>query len=228
MKRVVTLLILTTTATLVSAQDITGDWQGTLTSGMGELRLVLHITLTADRMLSATLDSVDQGAPGIPVKSVALKDSKLKLDVAAVQGTYEGTVAAEGKTISGTWSQGTPLALDFKRAVAPIKAEHKPAPPSDIEGAWMGTLDTGAGKLHVIFHIKNTVDGLIATMDSPDQGTQGIPTSLVTRSHASLRIEAKGIGGVFEGIISGDLTTIDGKWSQGGGTMPLILKRVKD
>jgi len=228
MKRVVTFLILTTSAALVRAQDITGDWQGTLNTGMGELRLVLHITKAADRTLSATLDSVDQGAMGIPVKSVSLKESKLNLDVAAVQGRYEGTVAADGKTITGRWSQGTPLALEFKRAAAPIKTGHKPAAPSDIDGGWMGTLDTGGGKLRIVFHITNTEDGLIATMDSPDQGAKGIPASSVTRSGKSLRIEAKGIGGLFEGAISSDLSTIDGNWSQGGGEIPLVLRRVKD
>jgi dienelactone hydrolase len=228
MKRVFTLFIVAIATTVVRAQDIVGDWQGTLNTGMGELRLVLHITRAADRILTATLDSVDQGANGIPIRSATLKDSKLNLDVVAVQGTYEGTVAADGKTIAGTWSQGKPLPLEFKRATAPIMTGHKPAKPSDIDGTWMGMFDTGAVKLRVVFHITNTEDGLTSTMDSPDQGAKGIPTSSVTRSGTSLKIEAKGIGGTFEGTISGDLSTIDGKWSQGGVTMPLVLKRVKD
>jgi hypothetical protein len=227
MKRAFTFLILTV-ATAVRAQDIAGDWQGTLNTGMGELRLVLHITKNADQAFKATLDSVDQGAPGIPIRSITLRDSKLRLDVAAVQGTYEGTVAADGSTIAGTWSQGNPLSLEFKRATAPIKTTHAPAKPSDIDGAWMGTLDTGTGRLRLVFHITNTVDGLVATMDSPDQEARGIPTSSVTRNGMSLRIEAKGIGGVFQGTASSDLGMIDGKWSQNGGTMALVLKRVKD
>ncbi len=229
MKRVFILFLLTIAATLACAQDIAGDWQGTLNTGMGKLRLVLHITKAADGSLTATLDSIDQpGANGIPVKSATLKGSKLNLDVVAVQGTYEGTVAADGKSISGTWTQSKPLPLEFKRATAPIKAEHKPAKPTDIDGMWTGTLDTGMSKLQVVFHIMNTEDGLIATMDSPDQGAKGIPTSSVTRNGAALKIEAKGIGGVFDGKIAADLASIDGTWTQGGGTLPLVLKRVKD
>src|SRR5580693_2016370 len=217
-------------ASLVQAQniDIAGDWQGTLNTGAGDLRLVLHITKGADGALKATLDSVDQGANGIPVNSISLKSSELNLGVDAVHGTYKGTVAADGKTISGTWSQGAPLALDFKRAAAPIKTEHKPAKPSDIDGTWSGTLDTGMSKLRVVFHIMNTEDGLIAAMDSPDQGGKGIPTSSVARNGTSLKIEAKGIGGVFDGNIAADLSSIDGTWTQGGGTLPLVLKRMKD
>jgi fermentation-respiration switch protein FrsA (DUF1100 family) len=229
MKRVLILFFaLIIGTTLTRAQDVAGDWQGTLNTGVGELRLVLHLTNAGDGSLKATLDSVDQGANGIPVKSATLKDSKLKLDVEAVHGTYEGTVASDGKSISGTWSQGKPLPLEFKKATAPIKTEHKAAKPSDIDGTWAGTLDTGMAKLRVVFHIVNTEDGLVVTMDSPDQNAKGIPTSSVTRSGNALKIEAKGISGVFEGTIAQDLNSIDGKWTQMRNTTPLLLKRVKD
>src|SRR5580765_3988009 len=94
MKRILVLLTLITTVSLTRAQDITGDWQGALDTGAGELRLVLHLTKASDGSLTAILDSVDQGASGIPVKSAVLKGSKLNLDIEAVHGTYEGTVAA--------------------------------------------------------------------------------------------------------------------------------------
>jgi uncharacterized protein len=228
MKHVTIFLLFLAAATFAHAQDVTGDWQGTLSAGGNELRLVLHITKSADGALKATLDSVDQGANGIPVNAVNLKNSTLNLDVAAVHGTYEGKVAPDAKTITGTWTQGSPLPLEFKRAVAPVKTEHKPAKPSDIDGTWMGSLDTGAVKLRVVFHILNAEDGLTATMDSPDQGMKDLSASSVTRNGASLKIEAKGIGGVFEGTIAADQSSIDGNWSQGGSSLPLLLKRVKD
>src|ERR1700691_4284547 len=123
-------------ASLASAQDIAGDWQGTLAANGAQLRLVLHITKGDDGALKATLDSVDQGAYGIPVSSISLKDSKLSLGVDAVHGTYEGKVSSDGSAISGMWSQGQPLPLDFKRSASP-KAEAKPVAPSDIDAAWM-------------------------------------------------------------------------------------------
>jgi uncharacterized protein len=92
----------------------------------------------------------------------------------------------------------------------------------------MGVLDTGSIKLRVIFHIANTSDGLTATLDSPDQGMKGMPTSSVKRDGASLKIEVQKISGVFEGKIAADLSSIDGTWSQGGGTLPLTLKRVTE
>jgi len=229
MKRILILTALVAaTVSFARAQDIAGDWQGTLSANGAELRLVLHIAKNADGTLKATLDSVDQGANGIPVSSISLKDSKLSLGVDAVHGTYDGRVATDGKTITGTWSQGQALPLDFKRATAPVRSEHKPAKPSDIDGAWMGSLDTGVIKLRVVFHIVNTEDGLTATLDSPDQGTKGLPVASVTRDGASLKMEAKQIGGVFEGKIVADRSAIDGTWTQGGRSLPLVLKPVKD
>ena len=209
--------------------DLTGDWQGTLSAGGQQLRLVLHITKAPDASLKATLDSIDQpGADGIPVTAISLKDSKLSLEVAMVHGTYEGKVSADGKTITGTWTQGQPLPLEFKRADAPVQ----PVKPSDIDGAWIGTLDLGI-KLRVVFHIAATPDGLTATLDSPDQGANGIPASSVKRDGSSLKIEIEKISGTFEGKIaadpsSGNPSSIDGTFTQLGSPHPLVLKRVKD
>jgi pimeloyl-ACP methyl ester carboxylesterase len=233
MKRAfITILAVIGLACTASAQNVVGDWQGTLHAGPTDLRLVLHITKADDGSLKATLDSIDQGANGIPVKSVSLKDSKLNMDIEAVHGTYEGTVNSDASEIKGTWTQAQALPLDFKKATTPLKAEHqaghKPVPPSDIDGAWWGTLDTGVAKLRLVVHITNTEDGLTATLDSPDQGANGIPVAAVTRNGESLKLEAKGIGGVYEGKFDKDLTTIDGTWSQAGRTWPLVLKRLKN
>ncbi len=228
MKRTLMVALVLLAASLARAQDIVGDWQGTLSAGGAELRLVLHVTKAADGALKATLDSVDQNANGIPVSSISLKESKLSLGIDAVHGTYEGTVAPDGKSISGTWTQNSSLPLEFKRATTHLKTEHKPVKPSDIDGAWLGSLDLGGVKLRVVFHIVNTEDGLIATMDSPDQGQKGLPTTSVTREGANLKIEAKAIGGVFEGKIAADLSSIDGAFTQMGTAHPLLLKRVKD
>lgn len=214
------------TACLAQAQDIIGDWQGTLKAGGAELRLVLHITKAADGSLKGALDSVDQGANGIPVTAISLKGSKLTLELASIGGAYEGTVNADGTTIAGTWAQGGQgLPLDFKR---PAKAADKPAKPADIVGAWLGTLNAGPIKLRVAFHLTATENGLSATMDSIDQNAKGIPVTSVTLSGASLTLEVKQLGGKYEGKVAAGSDTIEGAWSQGGTSMPLVLKRVKD
>jgi hypothetical protein len=221
----VTLLILA--ATFSSAQDISGDWNGTLKVGAAELRLVLHISKSAEGNLKASLDSIDQGANGIPVSAVTLNESKLSLKVDAVNGTYDGNVNADASEIAGTWTQGQSFVLDFHRGGVATRTA-KPAPPSDIDGDWLGTLDTGLAKLRLILHIANTDQGLSATMDSLDQNAKGLPVTVITRSGPLLKFEMKSIGGGYDGTIAKDLGSITGTWSQTGKSWPLTLKKVKN
>jgi uncharacterized protein len=202
---------------------IVGDWAGALEAGGSRLRLVLHVTRGEDGSLKATLDSLDQGANGIPVSSIAVKDGTLSMKVDAVRGMYEGKVNAEATEIKGTWTQSTPLDLNFKRVVVGAQEKEAAVAPSDIDGDWKGTLEAGGAKLRLVFHIKNTKDGLTATLDSLDQGAMGIPVSTVTRDGATLKIVLKAIDGGFAGKISADLKTIDGTWTQRGNSLPLVL-----
>ena len=227
-KMFIVLAFIAATTSLSFAQDIVGDWNGKLTVGTAELRLVLHVTKGADGSLGATLDSIDQNAPGIPVNAVTLKDSKLDLTIDAVHGTYTGKVNADASEIDGTWTQGAAMPLNFHRGGIARKAAPKPAKPSDIDGDWLGTIDSGMGKLRLLLHITNTEEGLTATMDSLDQGANGIPVNSITRTGAEFKFEMKSIGGSYEGTIGTDLGTISGTWTQMGKTFPLVLKPVKN
>jgi len=202
-----------------------GDWSGTLKAGGAELRLILHVAKGDGGALKATLDSIDQpGANGIPVTSISLTDKKLVFTSDVIHGSYEGNLSADGSTIHGTWTQTQPFALDFKRVAAAVSN----AKPSDIEGAWMGKLDTGALKLRVVFHFTNAAGGLTATMDSPDQNAKGMPVTSVTLDGSSIVVEMKQIAGKFEGKISSDLNSIDGTWTQGQTNFALTISRMKD
>lgn len=208
--------------------QIVGDWKGVLDAGGTQLHLVLHITNKDDGSLAATLDSVDQGANGLPVSRIKLENGKLNLTVDAVHGTYTGEVNKDNSQINGTWSQGRPLTLNFRRFSANDAAAKTNVAPSEIDGAWFGTLDLGAIKLRLLFHITNTSDGLKATLDSLDQGAKGIPATSATRNGPALKLEFKQLDGAFDGKISGDHRTITGTWTQRGSSHPLALTPVKD
>jgi len=104
---------------MLSAQDLTGDWQGTLGDAPRQLRVVLHIEKTESSSWKATLASIDQtpdwGA-GMPIDSVTVEGTSVKLAIAALRGSYDGTIAADGNSIVGTWTQGRPAPLMFARA----------------------------------------------------------------------------------------------------------------
>ncbi len=103
--------------------------------------------------------------------------------------------------------------------------EQQPESPRKIEGDWEGTLDAGSMKLRLIVHIVRKDGALSATLDTPDQGHTGLPIDTITLSATSVRFEMKSLGGLYEGQLNKDDSEIDGKWSQGGQTFPLLLKR---
>jgi pimeloyl-ACP methyl ester carboxylesterase len=214
-------LLLLALASAASAQSVTGDWQGTLKVGSTSLRLVLHFTDDGRGGIKGAMDSVDQGAMGIPVTQVSFKNSKLAWRVDPIHASYDGKLNAAGDTIEGTFVQGEPFTLDLKRmSTAPADK------PTDIDGAWIGSITTGGIKLRLVFHFKNTSGGIKATMDSVDQSAEGIPVSSVSRNGADLKMDLKEIGARFEGTIHVD--SIDGAFIQNGLQMPLALTRLKD
>src|ERR1019366_355815 len=125
MKRFLAIAALTfLAATVARAQDIAGDWQGTIKTGMGELRLVLHVAKNADGTFKALVDSPDQGAAGVPIDSITLEGNKLRFASAVLKAAYEGTLKGND-SINGNWTQGQKLPLDFKKTTSPLKTQHK-------------------------------------------------------------------------------------------------------
>jgi uncharacterized protein (TIGR03435 family) len=102
-------------AIVLNAQDITGTWQGTLKPGPKDLRVVIKIS-QEDNKLKAVMYSIDQGGQPIPVSSIARDGATVKMTIAAINGSYEGKLSAEGKSITGTFNQGAPLPLNLARA----------------------------------------------------------------------------------------------------------------
>jgi putative CocE/NonD family hydrolase len=97
-------------------QDITGDWYGTLDVEV-KLRIALHIQEAEDGY-SATLDSPDQGASGIPLDEIVYEDGRLVFRFNAAGIEYRGTVDPGFTAITGTFSQGgDAYTLNFGRTM---------------------------------------------------------------------------------------------------------------
>ena len=109
--------------------SVVGVWSGKLQAGGASLLVVLHVTKSDSGALEVALDSPQQGAMGLAGSDVTLNGDKLSFKIPAVNGSYTGTIGADGKTISGTWSQGVPLPLEFTRGnAASVEAAAKAAP----------------------------------------------------------------------------------------------------
>jgi hypothetical protein len=104
MKDVGLVLLLLWTSLSLSAQGISGQWNGVLKVPGAQLKLVFHISETAEGY-SSTMDSPDQGAFGIPVTATTFAGSVLKLEIPNAGITYEGTLEGTD-SIVGTFRQG--------------------------------------------------------------------------------------------------------------------------
>jgi uncharacterized protein (TIGR03435 family) len=110
----------------LQAQNITGNWQGTLQAGAQKVRIVFKIALENDK-LQATLRTVDQPSP--PIATTITRDGSIvKMTIPSINGTYEGKLSGDGNSIAGTWTQGAQLALNLARAT-PETAWAIPEPP---------------------------------------------------------------------------------------------------
>ncbi|HEY4088538.1 MAG TPA: TIGR03435 family protein [Bryobacteraceae bacterium] len=112
-------------------QTFAGTWQGALKAPRapnGELRTVLKISTTDADKLAAQFYSIDQGGQPIAATTITASGSTLKMTFVPMNGSYEGKLSDDGKTITGTWSQGVPQPLSFTRAT-PETAWTIPTPP---------------------------------------------------------------------------------------------------
>jgi len=97
-----------------------------------------------------------------------------------------------------------------------------------IEGIWQGALSVSGIQLRLVVKIHKQPGGtLTGTMDSIDQGAKDIPIDQVTFKDNTLRLELKGIGGVYEGKLNAAGTEFAGEWQQGGNALPLTLARTE-
>jgi pimeloyl-ACP methyl ester carboxylesterase len=137
------------------ALALDGDWNGVLATPTARIRLLFHFQ-SSGGALHATVTSVDQTGGAIAADPATLDRNTLDLVVAGVAGRYQGTVSGDGKTISGTWSQG---GKSFPLNLAPGSIAPRPprAPqPGDLTiavsgGTLGGTIwRAGDGKLAAV------------------------------------------------------------------------------
>ena len=201
---------------LAQGPAIQGDYLGTL----GPLHLKLHISAAADGTLGATLDSPDQGAAGIACADFHLQGNTLSFTVPAVHASWQGTVGADGSSLSGTWNQGTPMPLTFTRDA--FVAASKPSP---VDGFWLGTLQTRGPSLRIQLTVRSDRSGQeFCALDSLDQGAYGLSCAEVAWVGSDLSFDIPQVQGHWRGKLSGDGQTLSGTWTQAV-PLPLTLQR---
>jgi len=127
-------LLIAFLATHASAQtppDLTGIWQGKLSFSGTNLRIVFHFQKNGVGY-RATMDSPDQSANGIPCGDPVIAQNEVTIPIPAVKGEYKGRLGDDGKTMTGTWTQGmTKIPLNLEKVDKPseVRRPQTPKPP---------------------------------------------------------------------------------------------------
>ncbi len=130
MKKMMLCLVAMLMTGTLPAQEITGSWSGRISVSGIKLRLVFHIQ-QSEQGLSATLDSPDQGAKGIPCDTVTFNPFALRIVMRSLGASYDAVLAND--TLKGTFSQmGMKMPLDMVRndtSGVVSKRPQEPRPP---------------------------------------------------------------------------------------------------
>ena len=94
----------------------------------------------------------------------------------------------------------------------------------DITGQWNGVLKVQGTQLRVVFNVTADNGELKSTMDSPDQGAKGIPTTATIFENSTLKITIINAGIEYTGTL-GDDNIIVGTFKQAGQSFPMNLTR---
>jgi len=217
--------------------DIRGYWKASLEAMQGMvLRIGLRIGRLPDGSFHVLMDSFDQGASDIPATSVSYTDGSAKIEWELFRAVFESKLSADGNELAGTWKQGPKgNPVKFERLAKPAT----PLPdglsfvpdknsPEDIRGHWKGALEVPDRKLRLAFKLGKLPDGsFTGTMASLDQGGRDLPASSIGYTNPVVRMEWKGIRGVYTGTMNKEGTEMAGTWEQWGNTSPLKLQRVE-
>jgi pimeloyl-ACP methyl ester carboxylesterase len=106
----------------VFSQDITGNWQGLLSAGGKQIRIVFHVSRT-DGIYSGTMDSPDQGANGIKATGVTVSNDSIAINIAEVAGGYRGKWNHADEIKGAFVERSMNFPMDLKRQTAEIPAK---------------------------------------------------------------------------------------------------------
>jgi non-heme chloroperoxidase len=140
------------------AQRVSGSWQGTLQDGTRSLRMIIRISSADGGRLEATLRSIDEGVDFghlFRADSLLVDGSHVTVVWPAVRVRYVGSLGADGKSMSGTWTEGE-KSQSLSLARATTESEWRDPSPHKVrfvmveKGVRLETLDWGGNGRPVV------------------------------------------------------------------------------
>ena len=117
MGRFFIVLAISTCAVSALAQNQTaaGAWTGGISTPGVELSVIVNLQQKEDHSWTGTIDIPMQGAKGLALTDITVEGPSISFSINGVPGnpTVKGTLADDGRTIAGDFSQG-PAKFPFK------------------------------------------------------------------------------------------------------------------
>ena len=204
-----------------------GHWSGSVE--VPDQTLAMEVDL--DKGPNGWIGSISipaQNTSGFPLDAITFTNGKCTFHIKGGPGdpTFTGTLSADGKTMTGDFSQGGgTFPFKFSRTGDPKVEEVKasPAVARDFLGTWEGMIE-GPG-LRLVLKMSNDASGAKAVLISVDQGGAEIPVSAIDQKDSKLTLLVKLVGGRYEAEINKEGSELNGTWTQGGNGLPLKLKK---
>lgn len=187
-------------------------WEGTLKAAALEIRLVFHLFKQDDGGYAGTMDSPDQGAKGIVLDEVRVKEETVRLELKSAQMAFEGKRSKDGQELTGELKQfGQSFPLTLKRvakATEPKRPQtpQRPYPYEEIEAAYENT--KGGIKLAGTLTVPRSGGPFPAVLLIAGSGAHNrdetifghkpflvLADYLTRRGIAVLRVDKRGVGG---------------------------------
>ena len=215
------------TAGAAHPAGVQGEWEGELVVGEARMKLVLHVRGEKGGELQARLDSPEQSVYGMEASAVSQAQGTLRFEIASVGASFEGKLGADGRSMTGAWQQaGQSFPLVFHRQSGNSAGKKPVGAISQVEGTWQGAFQNGNMRYRLQLHVTHDEEKkLSGTLDSLDQGANGLPMSNLSERNGAVHFEIAMVTGVYEGTMNAAHNTIAGKWSQNQDTVVLEFKR---
>lgn len=221
-------LLMVGTLSICAQNGLRGHWRGAVDTPGTPLDMEVDLDqVKVDWIGSIAIPA--QNVSGIPLDAISFTSGKCTFRIKGGPGdpTFTGTLSADGKTLSGDFTQGPgTFPFKFTRTGDPKVEVPKanPALAKGFLGNWEGTLEVGQS-LRLVLKTSNDAGGAKAVFVSLDQGNAEIPVSAIDQKDSKLTLSVNAIGGRYEAEINKEGSELNGTWSQAGNDLPLKLKK---
>ena len=207
-----------------------GHWEADLQVPDRVINLALELDKNAKGEWIASFSVPAQKIEGLAVVDLKVDGPSVKFKVAELPNSPSFDLKLSGDAkLAGTLiapNAELPVAFVKKGDAKVVLAVMSPAVSKELEGDWAGVIETPQGTLNLIVHFKNQPDKtVLATMDSPDQSAKDLKLNDIVQKELAVEFKLRMVNGGFKGTLNKEGTEMTGEWSQGGGSVPLKLKK---